>query len=134
FLGRAADLAGQDDQLGLVVGLEQLEHIDERRTRDGVAADADDRAAAEAGARDLVADLVGERARARYDADVAALEERGRDDADVGLARREDAGTVRADQARARVVALEGVVDAQLVVRRDALGDRDHELDARSGG
>ena len=80
---------------------------------------------AEAALRQLVADLVGQRARARDDADVALLEERRRDDPDVRLARREDARAVRADQAHARVVALAGVVDAQLVVGRDALGDRD---------
>ena len=43
-------------------------------------------------------------------------------------------GAVGADQARARMVALERVVDAQLVVRGDALGDRDHQLDAGGGG
>ena len=82
----AADLARHHDQLGLVVGLEQLDDVDEARARDGVAADADDARVAEAALGQLVADLVGQRARARDDADVALLEERGRDDPDVGLA------------------------------------------------
>ncbi len=42
-------------------------------------------------------------------------------------------GAVGTDEARAGVVALEDVVDAQLVVRGDALGDRDDQLDAGGG-
>ena len=99
LLGRAADLARHHDQLGLRVGLERGDHVDEARARDRVAADADDARVAEAALGQLVADLVGQRARARDDADVALLEERGRDDPDVRLARREDAGAVRADEA-----------------------------------
>ena len=129
LLGGAADLARHHDQLGLGVGLERGDHVDEARARDRVAADADDARVAEAALGQLVADLVGQRARARDDADVALLEERGRDDPDVRLARREDARAVRADQAHA-VVAREVVVDAQLVVRGDALGDRDDQRDA----
>ena len=101
LLGRAADLAGHHDQLGLGVGLEQRDDVDEARARDRVAADADDARVAEAALGQLVADLVGQRARARDDADVALLEERGGDDPDVGLAGREHAGAVRADQPRA---------------------------------
>ena len=72
-----------------------------RRAGDRVAADADDRRVAEAALGELVADLVGQRARARDDADVALLEERRRDDPDVGLAGREHARAVRPDQAHA---------------------------------
>ena len=109
--------------------LEQLDDVDEARAGDRVAADADDRRVAEAALGQLVADLVGQRARARHEPDVALREEVRRDDPDVGLARRQDAGAVRADQARA--AALQVRVDAQHVVRRDALGDRDDELDRR---
>src|SRR3954447_9585580 len=128
LLGRAADLAAHHDQLGLGVVLEQGDDVDEARAGDRVAADADDARVAEAALGELVADLVGQRARARDDADVALPEERRGDDPDVGLARREHAWAVRADQARAP--ALEVVVDAQLVVGRNALGDRDDQLDA----
>src|SRR3954466_8969815 len=100
----------------------------------GAPADADDARVAEAALGQLVADLVGQRARARDDADVALLEERRGDDPAVRPAGREDARAVGADQARPRAVALQLRVDAQLVVRRDALGDRHHELDARVGG
>src|SRR4051794_22303490 len=134
LLGRAADLAAHDDQLGLVVGLEELDDVDERAPRHRVASDADDRGVAEAPLGQLVADLVGQRARARDDADVALLEEGGRDDPDVRLARRQHAWAVRADQPDGRAVGLEEVVDAQLVVGWDALGDADHRLDTGVGG
>src|SRR5262245_47153835 len=123
LLRRAADLAAHDDQLGLGVGLEQFDDVDEARARHGVAADADDRRVAEATLGDLVADLVGQRPRARHQPDVALLEELRRDDPDVGLAGRQDAGAVRADQARG--AAAQVVVHPQLVVGGDALGDRD---------
>ena len=45
--------------------------VDERRADDRVAADPDDRRVAEAELRELVADLVRERARARDEADAA---------------------------------------------------------------
>src|SRR4051794_11302127 len=134
LLGRAADLAAHDDQLGPVVGLEELDDVDERAPRHRVASDADDRGVAEAPLGQLVADLVGQRARARDDADVALLEEGGRDDPDVRLARRQHAWAVRADQPDGRAVGLEEVVDAQLVVGWDALGDADHRLDTGVGG
>src|SRR4051812_10860803 len=133
LLGVAADLAAHHDQLGLLVLLEELDDVDEVRARDRVAADADDRRVAEATLCQLVADLIGERARARHQADVALAEEVRRDDPDVGLARREDAGTVRADET-GRVRALQVCVDPQHVVHRNALGDRDHELAAGVGG
>ena len=102
LLGVAADLAAHHDQLGLGVVLEEPDHVDEARARDRVAADADDRRVAEAALGQLVADLVGQRARARDDADVALLEERRRDDPDVGLARRQHAGAVGPDEAHVR--------------------------------
>ncbi len=83
----AADLADHHDQLRLRVVLELREHVDERGADDGVAADADDRRVAEAELRQLVADLVGQRAGARDEPDGALAEDLGRDDADVRLAR-----------------------------------------------
>src|SRR5205085_1631059 len=109
--GVAADLAGHDAQLGLRVVLEQLDDVDERRAWHRVAADADDRRVAEAALGQLVADLVGQRARARDDADVALAEERGRDDPDVRLAGRQHAGAVGADEPGVRMSLLEVVVD-----------------------
>ena len=129
LLGVAADLADEHDQLGLGVVLVELEDVDEVGADDRVAADADDRGVAEAGLLELVADLVGQRARLGDDADRALGEELGGDDPDVGLAGREHAGAVRADQPDARP-RLRLPVGRQHVVDRDALGDRDHRLDA----
>ena len=129
LLAVAADLSGHHDQLRLGVGLEEAENVDEARPGDRVSADPDDRRVAQAAQGQLVADLVGQRPRPRDDADVARAEEGRRDDPGVGLARREDAGAVRADQADAgRPVQLG--VDAELVVRGDPLGDRHDRRDA----
>ena len=65
----AADLAHHHDQLGLGVLLEQRDHVDERGADDRVAADSDDRGVADAELGQLVADLVGERPRARHEPD-----------------------------------------------------------------
>jgi hypothetical protein len=43
LLGRAADLADHDDGVGARVGEEHLQHGDELRALDGIAADADRR-------------------------------------------------------------------------------------------
>ena len=69
FLGRPADLAEHDHGLGLRVGFEQLETVDEARTGNRVTADADARGDAEPEVRELVERLVGERARTADDAD-----------------------------------------------------------------
>ena len=98
-----ADLADHDDVLGLGVGLELREDVDERRADDGVAADPDDRRVAEPHPGQLVTDLVGQRAGARDEADVPRGEDLGRDDPDVRLAGRERSRAVRADQRHARL-------------------------------
>ncbi|KIU01738.1 hypothetical protein QU38_00075, partial [Staphylococcus aureus] len=49
LFGRAADFADHDHRLGLVVGEEQLEHVDEVGAVDGVAADAHRGGLAQAG-------------------------------------------------------------------------------------
>ena len=102
LLGRAADLADHHDRLGLVVGQEHFEHVDELGALDRVAADADRGGLAEALARGLEHRLIGQRARARDDADRARLEDIGRHDADLALAGGDDAGAVRPDQPRLR--------------------------------
>ena len=129
LLGRAADLAGHDDQLGLVVGLEELEDVDERGARDRVAADADDPGVAEAALGQLVADLVGQRARARDDADVALGEEAAGMMPTLALPGERMPGQLGPTR-RVPGWAAQVVVDAQLVVGGDALGDRDDRLDA----
>ena len=124
----AADLADHHDVLGLGVVLEHPEDVDERGADDGVSADADDRRVAEPHLRQLVTDLVGERARAGDEADRALGEDLGRDDPDVRLPGRQRAGAVRAESADA--LGARVPVDAEHLVRGDALGDRDHRVDA----
>ena len=87
LLGAAADLADHDDRLGLVVGEEHLEHVDELGALDRVAADADRGRLAEALVGGLEHRLVGQRARAADDADAALLEDVGRHDPDLALVR-----------------------------------------------
>ena len=82
-LGAAADLADHDDRLGLGVGQEQLQHLDEVGALHRVAADADAGGLAEAGRRGLRHRLIGQRPRARDHADRAALVDVARHDADL---------------------------------------------------
>jgi hypothetical protein len=83
----APDLADHHDELRLGIGLELLQHVDERRARHGVAADPDDRRVPEPELGELVADLVRQRPRARDEPDRAFLEDLGGDDPGVRLAR-----------------------------------------------
>src|SRR3982751_6419098 len=63
FVG-AADLAYHRDRLRLRIGLERCEAVDEVRAVDRIAADADAGALTHAGTRELIDDLVRQRARA----------------------------------------------------------------------
>ncbi len=65
----AADLTDQDDGLGLRVGLEELQALEEAEAVHRVAAHADAGRLPEAGAGEAHGDLVGERAAARDEAD-----------------------------------------------------------------
>jgi hypothetical protein len=99
--------ADQDHHLGLVVGLELRQHVDEGRADDRIASDADDRRVAEPKLRQLVADLVGQRARTRHEPDPPFAEDLGWNDPDVRLPRRERAGAIGSehrDPARLDVV------------------------------
>ena len=98
LLGVAADLAHHQDGVGVGVGLEQRQGVDEARAVDRVAADADAGALADPQVRELPDALVGQRARAADDADAARLVDVARHDADLALAGRDDAGAVGADQ------------------------------------
>src|SRR5579863_10434645 len=99
FLGRAADLANHDDRLRVGVGQKHLEHVDEIRAIDRVAANADAGRLAEPNRCRLGDRLIGQRAGARDDADMALLVDVTRHDSDLAFARRYDARTVRADEA-----------------------------------
>src|SRR5690606_35612518 len=90
-----------------------------------VAADADAGRLAEPGGGGLRHRLVGERARARDDPDLAAAMDVARHDADLALVGRDDPGTVRPDEPR--LGAFEDPLHADHVLHRDALGDADDE-------
>ena len=77
-----------------------LQAIDVSRADDRIAADADAGRLPEAEASELPDGFVGQRARSADDADCAGLVNVARHDADLALAGGDDAGTVRADQAR----------------------------------
>src|SRR5208282_5025740 len=99
FFRIAADLADQDDGVGVRVGIEELDGIEKRRSDDRVATDADAGGLADAKVRQLAHRFVGERAAAAYHAHVAFLVDAAGHDPDLALARGDDAGAVGADQA-----------------------------------
>ena len=76
FLSVAADFADHDDRLGGLIGEEEFEHVDEvGAPLTGVAADADRGGLAESGVGGLEHRFIGQRARARDDADAALFED-----------------------------------------------------------
>ena len=108
-----------------------FEHVDEVGAVDRVAPDAHAGGLAEAALGELVDDLVGQRAAARDHAHVADLVDVARHDPDLGLARRDQARAVGADEA-ARGAGEEGL-HPHHVRDRHALGDADDERHARVG-
>ena len=83
------------------------------------------------GIRGLKHGFVGQRAGARNDADLAGLMNCAGHDADLAGAGRDDAGTVRPDQARIR--ARQRRAHLEHVQHRNAFGDADDQLDAGIG-
>src|SRR5438876_9137961 len=131
LLVAAADFANQNNALGARIALEELEHIDEVHAAHRIAADADAGALAEADVGGLEDGLVGERPRARHDADRALLVNKARHDADLAFLGGDDARTVGADQARG--AAREHRLHPHHVVHRDSLGDAHDQVDAGVG-
>src|SRR6266700_1136935 len=98
----------------------------------GVAADSDAGGLANAEARQLIDGFVSERAAAADHANVSLLVNAAGHDADFALARRNDAGAVRANEACFIEVHNRG--HANHVDDGDALGDANNERDLRIGG
>src|SRR6266850_1394661 len=121
LFGVATDFANQNDGVRVGIGAEKLDGVEECRADDGIAADADARGLADAELRQLVDSFVSERAAAADDADISLLVDAARHDADFAFAGRNDAGAVRADEARFLEVDDGG--DAHHVDGGDALGD-----------
>src|ERR1019366_7580613 len=117
----AADLAHHRDGLRLRILLERGEAVDEIRAVDGIAADSDARRLPDAGARELVDDLIGERARTAHDADVALRADPTGDDSDLALARRDEPRAIRPEQPYAAL--LPERIDPRHVEHGYALGD-----------
>ena len=134
LLGVAADLAHHQHGLGLRVGLEQRQGVDEARAVDRVAADADAGALADPQVRELPDGFIRQGARSAHDPDPPGLVDIARHDADLALAGRDDPGAVGADQPGVRAVRLQVGHGAGHVDHRDALGDRDDHRDAGVGG
>src|SRR5690606_13071534 len=132
LLGGAADLANHHDTLGLGIGVELFQHVDEGHAVDRVAADADTGALAQTDVGGLLDRLVGQGAGAGDDADRTGHVDVARHDADLALARRDDARAVGADQVDVREI-LQGRLDLQHVQHRNAFGDAGDYLDAALG-
>src|SRR3954469_21477759 len=96
----AADLTDHDDGVGVVVVLKRLEAGDEVGTDDRVAPDAHAGALADAVLGELVDHFVGERSASRDESDPPRRADVAGNDSDFGLAWRDQAGTVGADQPR----------------------------------
>ena len=69
LFGIAADLADHDDGFGLGIAVEEIERIDECRSDNRITTDADCGGLSDAALRKLMHGLVGQRARARDNAD-----------------------------------------------------------------
>src|SRR6185503_16867830 len=132
FLGGAPDLPDHHDRRGVRVGVEELQDVDEAGAVDRIAPDAHAGRLAEPAPGELVDDLVGERAAARDHPHVADLVDVARHDADLGLTRRDQAGTVGADQP-AGGPGEEGL-HPHHVGHRHTLGDAHDQRHAGVGG
>jgi hypothetical protein len=126
LLGVAPDLADHDDEVGGRVLFEGRDRIDVGGADHRIAADADARR--ESDVRELVHELVGERARLGDEAEPAGPGDVGRGDADVRLAGRDDAGAVRADEPDPPFGGVGEEFDR--VGDRDAFGDDHDEVEA----
>src|SRR5271165_1589023 len=125
LLGIAANLADHDDGFRLGVLIEEVNTIHEVGADDRVAANADGRGLSDAARRQLIHRLVGQRARARDDADVPFLVDVRGHDANLAPARRDDTRTVRPNQPR--VLRLQELPDFHHVHRGNAFGYADDQ-------
>src|SRR5579862_5567643 len=126
---RAADLPDHDQRLGRLVGEKYFQHFDEIRALHRIAADADRGGLAEPFPRGLEHRLVGQRAGARDDADLAGLENIAGHDADLAFARGHHARAIRPDQAR--FGAAQRALDLDHMAHRNAFGDAHDQRNLR---
>src|SRR6266446_9629256 len=131
LFGVAADFANQNDGMRFRIGVEELNGVEERGADDGIAADADASGLSDAELRQLMDGFVGQRAAAADNADISRLVDAAGHDADFALARRDDAGAVRTNEARLRGVDDRG--HAHHVEGGDAFGDANDKWKIRVG-
>ena len=129
LFSRAADLANHDDGFCLGIIVEHAQCIDMRGADDRVAADADAGRLADAALRQLIYSLISQCPGAGDDADRSLFVNAARHDAYLGLAGRDDAGTVGTEQPRLRVLELGPHLDH--VERWNALGDANDQRNPR---
>src|SRR5215210_7933086 len=98
LLVSSANLSDHDDGIGSAVGLECLQAVDEVCADDWIAADADAGALADAASGQVIHHLIGERAAAGDQTDPARDTDVSRNDADLARSRRDQSGTVRANE------------------------------------
>src|SRR5258708_2326512 len=132
FFRVPADFADHDDGMRVGIVVEQVNRVEERGADDGIAADADAGGLADAETRELVHGFVRQSAAAAHQSNVALLVNPAGHDPDFAFAGRDDARTIRADQARFRSV--HGCGHAHHVERRNAFGNAYDERQTCVGG
>ena len=134
FFGRTTDFADHHDGLGVGVGFECLEAIDERGSGNRIATDTDACGHADVLKLEFIQCLIGERAGAAHDANrTTGLGDFASGDADVALSWADDAGAVRSEETNIREVALQLVEEPRFVVCRHTFGDAHDEFNATLG-
>ena len=118
--------------MGLVIPQEQIQAIDEIGAVDGIAADAHDRALAEARRGGLGRRLVAQGSGARDDADASCLVDVSRHDSHLASARCDDSWAIWTDDPRAAAGDLP--FHPRHILHGNAVGDADHQLDAAVDG
>ena len=129
----AADLANQDDRVGVGVGIEELEDVDEVAAGDGVAADADAGGLPDGKLGELADGLIGQGARLRDHADVARLVDVAGHDAHLGLTRGNHTRAVWANQT-CFCLRHQNPFHLHHIEHRNSLGDGDDQLDPCANG
>ena len=100
FFRIAADFANQHDCVCVRIFVEHAHSVQEAGADDGIAADSDTCGLANAKLRKLIHGFVSQRAAAADKTDLTLLVDRARHDSDFAFSRRNNPGTVRADEAR----------------------------------
>src|SRR5215471_6677661 len=117
----AANFANQNHSMRVGIFVEEFDRIEERSTDNGIAADSDAGGLANAKPRELINRFVSKRAAAADNTYVSVFVDAARHDTNFTFARRNDARTVGADEARLRFV--DNGDDADHVNYRNSLGD-----------